>query len=232
MVLAGHSNALYLSKSKARSRVGGHFFMSNNTAKPPNNGAILSSQLHRLSRQSCPRQQRQSHSCPPYPRIHEPSPTSSPNADGQHHCTCHCQQQYYQEIESNGHEIPLALQQRMSRTILTLLGPRQREQWQLHDKISCCNSSPSNTPNLPHKYIYCTGTMPTTHPTTHRQTSCSKGVLDIYYTTVWYNLHTYSKSPDESLLVPLFVLGRTWADLATTLSCPRENTHRQGCMIQ
>jgi hypothetical protein len=41
MVLAGHSNTSYLSKSKARSRAGGHFFMSNNTAKPPNNGAIL-----------------------------------------------------------------------------------------------------------------------------------------------------------------------------------------------
>ncbi len=41
MVLAGHSNALYLSESKARSWVGGHFFMSNNTAKPPNNGAIF-----------------------------------------------------------------------------------------------------------------------------------------------------------------------------------------------
>jgi hypothetical protein len=41
MVHAGHSNASYLSKSKACSRAGGHFFMSNNTAKPPNNGAIL-----------------------------------------------------------------------------------------------------------------------------------------------------------------------------------------------
>jgi hypothetical protein len=41
MVLAGHSNASYPSESKARSQVGGHFFMSNNTAKPPNNGAIL-----------------------------------------------------------------------------------------------------------------------------------------------------------------------------------------------
>jgi hypothetical protein len=41
MVLAGHSDASYLSKSKTRSQVGGHFFMSNNTAKPPNNGAIL-----------------------------------------------------------------------------------------------------------------------------------------------------------------------------------------------
>ncbi len=41
MVLAGHSNASHLSRSKVRSRAGGHFFMSNNTAKPPNNGAIL-----------------------------------------------------------------------------------------------------------------------------------------------------------------------------------------------
>jgi hypothetical protein len=41
MVLAGHSDASYLSESNARSRTSGHFFMSNNTAKPPNNGAIL-----------------------------------------------------------------------------------------------------------------------------------------------------------------------------------------------
>jgi hypothetical protein len=41
MVLVGHSNASYLSESNARSQAGGHFFMSNNTAKPPNNGAIL-----------------------------------------------------------------------------------------------------------------------------------------------------------------------------------------------
>ena len=111
--------------------------------------------------------------------------------------------QAHQEIESNGHEVPLALRQRMPRTILTLLGPRQREQWQLSDKTSCCNSSPSDTPNFPHKYIYLTSTKPTTQPTTHRQTSCSKGVLDIYCTTVWYNLHTYSKSHHESLRPPV-----------------------------
>jgi hypothetical protein len=35
------SDMVYLSKSKAQSRAGKHFFMSNNTAKPPNNGAIL-----------------------------------------------------------------------------------------------------------------------------------------------------------------------------------------------
>ena len=41
MVLAGHSDASYLSESKARSRAGGHFFMSTDTARPPNNGAVL-----------------------------------------------------------------------------------------------------------------------------------------------------------------------------------------------
>jgi hypothetical protein len=41
MVLAVHSNASYLSKPKAQSRVGGHFFLSSNTTVPPNNGAVL-----------------------------------------------------------------------------------------------------------------------------------------------------------------------------------------------
>ena len=41
MVLAVHSNASYLSKLKACSRAGGHFFLSSNTTVPPNNGAVL-----------------------------------------------------------------------------------------------------------------------------------------------------------------------------------------------
>jgi hypothetical protein len=41
MVLAVHSNASYLSKPKAQSQAGGHFFLSSNTTVPPNNGAIL-----------------------------------------------------------------------------------------------------------------------------------------------------------------------------------------------
>jgi hypothetical protein len=41
MVLAVHSAASYLSKPKARSQAGGHFFLSSNTTVPPNNGAIL-----------------------------------------------------------------------------------------------------------------------------------------------------------------------------------------------
>ena len=41
MKLAVHSDASYLSEPKARSRAGGHFFLSNNSLIPPNNGAIL-----------------------------------------------------------------------------------------------------------------------------------------------------------------------------------------------
>jgi hypothetical protein len=41
MILAIHSEAFYLSKAEACSRVGGHFFCSSNTKDPPNNGAIL-----------------------------------------------------------------------------------------------------------------------------------------------------------------------------------------------
>jgi hypothetical protein len=40
MVLAIHSDASYLSEPKARSRAGGHFFMSENVVDPPDNGAV------------------------------------------------------------------------------------------------------------------------------------------------------------------------------------------------
>ena len=41
MVLAMHSDAIYLSAPEARSRVGGHFFLSSDVPIPPDNGAIL-----------------------------------------------------------------------------------------------------------------------------------------------------------------------------------------------
>lgn len=43
MVLAIHSDASYLNEPKARSRAGGHFFMSenDNDEDPSNNGAVL-----------------------------------------------------------------------------------------------------------------------------------------------------------------------------------------------
>ena len=41
MILAVHSDDGYLNEPKAKSRAGGHFFLSNNTDIPPNNGAVL-----------------------------------------------------------------------------------------------------------------------------------------------------------------------------------------------
>jgi hypothetical protein len=41
MILAAHSDASYLSEPQARSRAGGHFFLSSNAEIPPNNGAVL-----------------------------------------------------------------------------------------------------------------------------------------------------------------------------------------------
>jgi hypothetical protein len=41
MILAVHSDAGYLSEPNARSRAGGHFFLSSDVQYPPNNGAIL-----------------------------------------------------------------------------------------------------------------------------------------------------------------------------------------------
>ena len=41
MKLAAHSDASYLSEPKARSRAGGHFFLSSETTISANNGAVL-----------------------------------------------------------------------------------------------------------------------------------------------------------------------------------------------
>ena len=41
MVLSIHSDASYLSEANARSRAGGHHYLSNNTESPPNNSAAL-----------------------------------------------------------------------------------------------------------------------------------------------------------------------------------------------
>ena len=58
----------------------------------------------------------------------------------------------------DGHEIPLAPQQNFLQTILTLLGPWQRKQWQLRDQTSCFHPSPSHTPNFSHTIHCCTNT--------------------------------------------------------------------------
>ena len=41
MVINVHSDASYLTKPKAQSRAGGHFFLSDNSKDPTDNGAVL-----------------------------------------------------------------------------------------------------------------------------------------------------------------------------------------------
>jgi hypothetical protein len=57
---------------------------------------------------------------------------------------------------------------------------------------------------------------------THPQNGQCRLLLDIYYTTVWYNLHTYSKSHNQSFS-PLFVVGQTGTDRATTFFLSQES---------
>ena len=40
MVLTDHSDASYLFEAKSQSRAGGHFFMTDESVEPPNNGAV------------------------------------------------------------------------------------------------------------------------------------------------------------------------------------------------
>eukprot|EP00956_Cyclotella_meneghiniana_P039846 scaffold181048_cov20-Cyclotella_meneghiniana.AAC.2 len=57
MILAVHSDVGYLNEEDARSRAGGHHFLSENVPLSPNNGAIHN--VAELSKQSCHQQQKQ-----------------------------------------------------------------------------------------------------------------------------------------------------------------------------
>ena len=102
-------------------------------------------------------------------------PTTDPNANGQHNRPWRCQQQCHEKAQGNGHEVPLAPRQRKSRPIQTLLGTRKRKQRRLCHQTSCPNTSSGNATNIPNRHRDTTKTT----KETRRDTSCSKGVLDI-----------------------------------------------------
>ena len=58
MIVCVHSDASYCSEPGARSRAGGHFFLSSDTPIPPNNGAVLNI-AHIIKKTSCRQQQKQ-----------------------------------------------------------------------------------------------------------------------------------------------------------------------------
>jgi hypothetical protein len=134
MVLAAHSDVSYLSEANAYSRAGGCFFMSSDTPRPHNNGAVLTIAQIIKAVMSLAAEAKigalyiklsGSYSCSPHLRILGASSTSHTNSNRQHNGARRCQQQRHEETKSHGHEVPLALGQNQSETIPTLLGTKQ-----------------------------------------------------------------------------------------------------------
>jgi hypothetical protein len=143
VVLAAHSDASYLSETNPCSQAGGHFFMSNDTPCPQNNGAVLTiAQIIKAVMSLAAKAKTGAHqlsgSSPCLPRlgIHGSSPTTHTNSNQQHNSSRHHQQQRHEETKSHGHEVPLALGQNQSETIPTLLGTGQQKQRQLRHQTS------------------------------------------------------------------------------------------------
>eukprot|EP00804_Cyclotella_cryptica_P020585 CCRYP_003433-RA/>CCRYP_003433-RA protein AED:0.38 eAED:0.38 QI:0/0/0/1/1/1/2/0/421 len=136
MVLAAHSDASYLSEPQARSRAGGHFFLSSNADIPPNNGAILNiahiikhvmasateAELAALFITAGKLSTYASYSWnlatsnPP----HRSKPTMPWRSSHQWESTT-------QAHQGHGHALPLVTRSRMPRTISNLLAPRPQQ---------------------------------------------------------------------------------------------------------
>jgi hypothetical protein len=136
MVLAGHSDALYLSESNAQSRAGGHLFMSRNVELPPNNGAV--SKISQIIKAVMPSTAEAKVgalfiSCrEAVPARHvlkflgHPQPPTPMQMDNMTALGV-VNQNVMKKIEINGHEIPLAVMWNQPDVIPTLLGCRKVE---------------------------------------------------------------------------------------------------------
>ena len=149
MKLEFHSDVSYLSKPKARSRAGWHFFLSNETTIPQNNGAIINiahiikhamtsateaelAALYIISREAV------------YIRIilevighkQPPTPLQTDNLMADAVCNGKITTK---ANKSNGHAIPLAQRQRMPKTIQNVLATRQSKLFRLLEKAPSIN---------------------------------------------------------------------------------------------
>jgi hypothetical protein len=152
MILAVHSDARYLSKPKACSRAGGHFFLSSYCTIPQNNGAVLNiahiikhvmssatkaklAALYIMAREAV------------YIRIilkemgHKQPPTPATNRQ-LYGRSSNQWKNTTKTNQSNGHEISLATGQRMSTTILNILVTRQAQLCRLLDETSSSGTPP------------------------------------------------------------------------------------------
>eukprot|EP00804_Cyclotella_cryptica_P006175 CCRYP_015258-RB/>CCRYP_015258-RB protein AED:0.28 eAED:0.28 QI:0/0/0/1/1/1/3/0/731 len=134
MVLAVHSDASYLSETKARSRAGGHFFMSTKDVFPPNKGAVLTiSQIIKVVMSSAAEAELgalyiNARETIPLRHLleemgHKQPPITSPNRQFQ--SSWGHNQHYLTEMhQSHGHEVPLAMLTNYPTTIPHLLASR------------------------------------------------------------------------------------------------------------
>eukprot|EP00804_Cyclotella_cryptica_P018975 CCRYP_006478-RH/>CCRYP_006478-RH protein AED:0.45 eAED:0.45 QI:0/-1/0/1/-1/0/1/0/138 len=132
MVLAAHSDASYLSEPQARSRAGGHFFLSSNADIPPNNGrsSTLPTSLN-MSWRPPLKPNWPLCSLPPvklstYASYSWNLATSNPP----HHSkptmpwrSSHQWESTTQAHQGHGHALPLVTRSRMPKTISNLLAP-------------------------------------------------------------------------------------------------------------
>ena len=128
MVLAAHSNASFLSESNARSRAGGHYFMSSDTNTPHNNGAVMTiSHIIKAVLSSAAEAEVGAlfincrEAVPASPGTQT---TTHSYANRQYDGIRSCHSKCDEKIKIDGHEIPLAPVPNQSRTIPTLLESR------------------------------------------------------------------------------------------------------------
>eukprot|EP00804_Cyclotella_cryptica_P002338 CCRYP_004053-RI/>CCRYP_004053-RI protein AED:0.50 eAED:0.38 QI:0/-1/0/1/-1/1/1/0/247 len=200
MVLAVHSDASYLSEPKARSRAGGHFFLSTANDAPPNNGAILNIAhiIKHVMASATGRIGGLIHRCersrlhPHHTRGTRTQATSYSTTNGQlHGRRCLQWKNPTQTNQGNGHAFPLAQRSQMSRTIPHLLATGKIELCRLLDKTSSRQAPPKGPPGFSHTYLsFGNATIPTAEPAFPHSSSSSmstdfellQGCDDLAYT--------------------------------------------------
>jgi hypothetical protein len=155
MVLAIHSNALYLSEPKARSQAGDHMFMAGNQQWGRSQHFTDNSSSHVIrsgGRIGCPVHQcknRLLHTTNPHQTC-LPA-TTHPDANRQCHSTRTTHQQNItHSTQGHGHVFPLATMQQRPRTIPLLLETWHTKFGRLLHKASPYNTPQVCTPNNPH----------------------------------------------------------------------------------
>jgi hypothetical protein len=153
MVLAIHSDALYLSEPKARSRAGGHMFMTGKEEIPINNGAVHNiSQIIRAVMSSAAEAElgalfinakNSRFHATNHHRTWRPT-TTHPDANRQCHGTRTTQQQNLTlSTKGHGHAFPLAKVPQCPRTIPVLL-----ETWHTEPGRLLHQAPPRHTPQV------------------------------------------------------------------------------------